>query len=129
MTLADRPNPWRVRLIGFTLLAAVLALTLSAGVSAPKFLPAQDKLEHLIAFVGLGLLFGWGVSIHALMCVMALLVGAAFGIEALQEALPFGREGALEDALAGVAGGALGLLAAYMIGWMRRESEQAPLAA
>ncbi len=112
------------QICGLALLCLVLSLTLSDDVARPQLIAGQDKIEHLLAFLGLGFLFGWGASLWALIAAGIALGGAAFGIEALQDMLTSTREGAFSDAAASCLGLGLGLVGAFLlnatIAWMVR---------
>ncbi len=82
-------------------------------------LPHQDKLVHLITYMGLAGLFTAGLT--AQICAkhaVAIWTGvSAFGIiiELLQANLGTGREGSILDALANGAGAAIGITIAVSI--------------
>jgi VanZ family protein len=103
---------WASLLAGIALFALVVALTLVEETPRPQFIPGQDKLEHLLAFLALGFCFGWGATGVGLLAAGVALAGAAFAIEAMQEALTLTREGAPADAYASLVGLACGLCAA-----------------
>lgn len=103
------------QMCGLALLCLVLSLTLNDDVARPQLIAGQDKVEHLLAFLGLGFLFGWGASLWALFAAGIALGGAAFGIEALQDMLTTTREGAFSDAAASCLGLGLGLLGAFLL--------------
>ncbi len=124
--IEDRLNPtranivWAVtgrfagRVLGLALLLLVLALTLSDEVARPQLMAGQDKVEHILAFLALAFVFGWGASLWALLAFGVGLTGVSFGIEALQETLTTTREGAFSDALAGCIGIGVGLSLAFV---------------
>ena len=101
--------------LGVALLAAVLALTLGDGVDHPQFMTNQDKLEHGLAFLGLGFFFGWGASIAGFVLFGLALAATAFGIEAWQQSFTLTREGSIADALASLGGLSAGLLTAAIV--------------
>jgi VanZ family protein len=124
--LGFNTGPPRIGLIGgFGLLALVLALALSDDFARPQFLEGQDKVEHALAFLGLGFAFGWRASLRANGACALLLSGAAFGVEALQELLTTTREGAVSDALASCLGMAVGLSSAVLVGAAERRLARA----
>ena len=107
--------------LGFALFALVLMLTLGDDVARPQIVPDQDKLEHLVAFLGLGFFFGWGASLAGFVAFALALAAAVFGIEAWQQAFTVSRESSLADALAGICGLMAGLcLAAFLTRASRR---------
>lgn len=106
---------WIARSIGVALLCVVLFATLGDEVALPQLIEKQDKIEHLLAFLGLGFVFGWGASLWALLVYAIALSGTAFGIEVLQEMVTTTREGGIEDGLAGCVGLGLGLLSAFSL--------------
>lgn len=126
---------WIARAVGVALLCVVLFATLGDKVALPQLIEKQDKFEHLLAFLGLGFVFGWGASLWALLGYAIALTGTAFGIEVLQEMVTTTREGGIEDGLAGCVGLGLGLLSAFSLSaavtWMaglRRTGRRAQLA-
>lgn len=118
-----RGGRWIAHAIGVTLLCLVLFATLGDEIALPQLFEKQDKIEHLLAFLGLGFVFGWGASLWALLGYAIALSGTAFGIEVLQEVLTTTREGGIEDGFAGCVGLGLGLLSAFSmraaITWLR----------
>ncbi|GAB1405058.1 hypothetical protein MASR1M74_22370 [Lentimicrobium sp.] len=104
-------------------LAGILVLTLLPGSYIPKpgsfwNLLSPDKLVHLFLFGVLAWLISKGleardngiVFARHYLIVMAVAVILAFATEILQYLLPIGRSGNLYDAIADVAGSALGIL-------------------
>lgn len=110
---------------GVFMLAIVLFLTLGDEVARPQLVAGQDKVEHLVAFMALGLAFGWRASIRGLACYGLVLAGAAFAIETLQDSLTTTREGGLVDALAGCLGVVVGLSVAFAASSLSRRLMQA----
>lgn len=107
---------WAARLLGCAALAIILTLALSDTFSRPEFLTQQDQFEHVLAFSVLGFLFGWRASLLSLAAYALALTGVAFSIEGLQKMLTLTREAHLRDALASMAGLALGLTLAVLAG-------------
>ena len=93
------------------LVSAVVLFTPSSGV--PTVHPGVDKLIHAGLFAALALAGRWaGIRPAALAVGLAAYAGVS---EVLQAVLPIGRDGTWTDALADVAGVALGLLVARSV--------------
>lgn len=118
----DRSKPQGLtaaHIVGAMLLLAVLALTLGANLPRPQLIEEQDKLEHVLAFLALAVLFGWNASAVGL-CVYALgLCCAAVGIEVAQAELSPGRTAGAMDAIAGMIGVFGGLAVSMLLRRMR----------
>lgn len=102
----------------FPLLAFVLFL---ATTSQPYPVPASanDKLNHIAAFIGLGVLLHWSYPRLAWIRCLSLLIGYGLFIEVIQAFLPT-REFSLLDLLADASGAAVGLVLGQLL---RREVE------
>lgn len=90
---------------GWLALAFIVYATLSPIGDRPVVAGAQ--LEHFAAFALLGLAFGLAYP-KRLFLVAAIILGSAFGLEALQLLTP-DRHGRLIDALVKAAGGICGI--------------------
>jgi VanZ family protein len=90
---------------GWLALAFIVYATLSPIGDRPVVAGAQ--LEHFAAFAVLGLAFGLAYP-KRLFLVAAIILGSAFGLEALQLLTP-DRHGRLIDALVKAAGGICGI--------------------
>jgi VanZ family protein len=90
---------------GWLVLAFIVYATLSPINNRPVL--AGLQLEHFAAFALLGLAFGLAYPKRAFL-VAAIVVGSAFGLEALQLLTP-DRHGRLIDALVKAAGGICGI--------------------
>jgi hypothetical protein len=99
------------RVIAWGGLALVVLLTVSPVAWRPDF--GHANIERFTAFVFAGFLFGIAYPRHFLM-VSALVLGAAAVLEAVQLLIP-GRDGTLPNLAIKLAGGALGLGAAYLL--------------
>lgn len=92
-------------------------------------LPGIDKLEHLLAYAGLGWLlsryffFRWRHPLRVLALTLAVVGPFACLDELLQ--IPVGRQCDWRDGVADMAGAALGWAAFAMIGAVRRRSKHA----
>src|SRR5512147_835192 len=104
-----------IRVCGVALLAAVLALALGVDPPRPHLIAQQDKLEHVVAFLALGLVFGWNASLAGLFVSALGLIGTALGIEFAQGLSHTGRDQEIADAVASVAGVFSGLLIAVIL--------------
>ena len=100
---------------GAALLLLVMSLTLGADPPRPQFIEQQDKFEHLIAFLALGLAFGWNASFVGLFASAIGLSSAAVGIEVAQGVIDAGRAPAAADAIAGMAGALCGVTLALLM--------------
>ena len=105
---------------GLVMFACVLLLTLGDDLPRPQVLEGQDKFEHVIAFMALGLAFGWNASLRAILAYALVLMSAAFAIEKLQDLMTTTREGGLVDALAGCLGAGAGLSVAFAASYVAR---------
>src|ERR1700761_4656919 len=96
----------RVSIIaGWLALAFVVYATLSPIEDRPVI--AGPQLEHFDAFALVGLAFGLACP-NGLLLSVTIVVGSAFGLEALQLLTP-DRHGRILDALVKVAGGICGI--------------------
>ena len=103
MTVRTRTAPFGVLVV----LSLVVLFTPSSGV--PSVHPGVDKVIHLALFAALALTGRWaGLRPAALAVGLAAYAGIS---EVLQAVLPIGRDGGWTDALADVAGVAVGLAA------------------
>ena len=90
---------------GWLALAFIVYATLSSIDARPVFAGAQ--FEHFAAFAFLGVAFGLAYP-NRMFLVMAIIVGSAFALEALQLLTP-DRHGRVLDALVKAAGGLCGI--------------------
>jgi VanZ family protein len=96
----------RVSIIaGWLALAFIAYATLSPIEDRPVM--AGPQLEHFAAFGLVGLAFGLAYP-NRLLLIVAIVVGSAFGLEALQLLTP-DRHGRVLDALMKAAGGVCGI--------------------
>lgn len=106
------PRLWTWLAVGWTLV--LLAGMLTPGSGVPEVFSARDKLVHGAAFFAFA--FAWTRALGGRVVRVALLSAAfAVGTEVLQAALPLQRFGDPLDALADLAGAALGLAAALLV--------------
>jgi VanZ family protein len=111
VTVRTRTAPF-----GAVVLLSVVVLFMPAS-GTPAVYPGLDKLVHLGLFAALALTGWWaGVRPAALAGGLVAYAGAS---EVLQAVLPIGRDATWGDALADVAGAAVGLLAARLIATRR----------
>ena len=101
---------------GWLMLAFVVYATLSPIDARPAL--STPHLEHFAAFGLLGLAFGLAYPGRVLL-VVAIVVGAAVGLEALQLLKP-DRHGRAADALVKVLGGISGISAGQMVSFLLR---------
>jgi VanZ family protein len=107
MTIVLRINAW-------LLAAAVTFVTLSP----PRYRPASNlghDFEHLLAFVLVGLAFGFAYPRHRLLAAPTAVVAIGV-IEALQLLIP-GRHARLEDFLVNALAACAGLAVAAGLDW------------
>jgi hypothetical protein len=97
--------------VGWLGLAFIVYATLSPISARPVV--AGPQLEHFAAFALTGLAFGLAYP-HRFLLVVALVLGSAFGLEALQLLTP-DRHGRLLDAVMKAAGGICGISAGQLI--------------
>lgn len=90
---------------GWLALAFIVYATLSPIDARPVL--AGPQFEHFAAFAFMGLVFGLAYPSRVLL-VVAIVVGSAFALEALQLLTP-DRHGRLLDALVKAAGGICGI--------------------
>lgn len=128
MAQVKRPGGGRTTAlaVGVALLLLVMSLTLGADPPRPHFLEQQDKVEHLIAFLALGLAFGWNASFVGLFASAIGLSSAAVGIEVAQGVIDAGRAPAAADAIAGMAGALCGVALAVSISRIGRRAASRP---
>jgi VanZ family protein len=108
-------------LASLLLIATVLYLSL-APISQPPLPTNFDKVEHALAYACLAVWFtGLVARPHYWMAALALAV-FGMGIELLQAAMPFGRQGDPWDMVANVTGIGVGLVVATRLtgGWALR---------
>ncbi|QCF27326.1 VanZ family protein [Hydrocarboniclastica marina] len=108
---------WRALLYPTLILILYLATTSQAY---PVPAASSDKVNHIMAFVTLGILLRWSYPALGMTWALLLLVGYGLGIEVIQSALPY-RQFSLLDLLADLAGSVAGLLAST---WLLRKSQQ-----
>jgi hypothetical protein len=100
-----------VRIFAWLLLAAIVLMTLGPiGLRPISTMPVQ--FERLAAFGVVGLAFAIAYPRHIIL-VGLLILGAAIGLELLQNVMP-GRHGRVIDFVAKAIGGGLGI----GIGWL-----------
>jgi VanZ family protein len=102
--------------VGWLGLAFIVYATLSPISDRPVV--AGPQLEHFAAFALMGLAFSLAYP-HRFLLVVALVVGSAFGLEALQLLTP-DRHGRVLDALMKAAGGACGISVGQLISLLLR---------
>ena len=111
--------------------AMIQKVSIAAGWLALAFLvyatlsPIQDRpvvagpqSEHFAAFAVMGLAFGLAYP-NRVFLVVAIVVGSAFGLEALQLLTP-DRHGRVLDALVKAAGGVCGISAGQLMSFLLR---------
>ena len=101
---------------GWLGLAFIVYATLSPIEDRPVI--ASPQLEHFAAFAVVGLAFGLAYP-NRLLLVVAIVVGSALGLEALQLLTP-DRHGRVIDALMKAAGGVCGISAGQLISFVSR---------
>ena len=102
----------RVSIItGWLALTFIVYATLSPIQDRPVI--AGPQLEHFVAFALVGLAFGLAYP-NRLLLIVAIVVGSAFGLEALQLLTP-DRHGRVLDAVMKAAGGVCGIGAGQLI--------------
>jgi VanZ family protein len=101
---------------GWLALAFIVYATLSPIGARPVF--AGPQFEHFAAFGLMGLAFGLAYPNRLLLVVM-IVVGSAFGLEALQLLTP-DRHGRLLDAFMKATGGICGISAGQVISLLLR---------
>jgi VanZ family protein len=107
----------RVSIIaGWLALAFIVYATLSPINARPVL--AGPGLEHFAAFALLGLAFGLAYP-HRLLLVVAVVVGAAVGLEALQLLTP-DRHGRVLDAFVKAVGGICGISVGQLMSFLLR---------
>ncbi len=104
---------WWVLALGYT--GLLIVMLLGPSVPRPPLFPHDDKAFHLLAFAGVG--GAWWLALRRVRPVWAVGLSMAVLTELGQALLPYGRAGDPLDALADVAGVALGLLVGR---WLRR---------
>jgi hypothetical protein len=107
----------RVSIItGWLALAFIVYATLAPIEDRPVM--AGPQLEHFAAFGLVGLAFGLAYP-NRLLLIVAIVVGSAFGLEALQLLTP-DRHGRVLDALMKAAGGVCGIGAGQLMSVLLR---------
>jgi hypothetical protein len=101
---------------GWLALAFIVYATLSPIDDRPVI--ASAHLEHFAAFGLVGLAFALAYP-HRLLLVVAIVVGSAFGLEALKLMTP-DRHGRLIDALVKATGGACGIGVGQLMSFLLR---------
>ena len=101
---------------GWLALAFIVYATLSPIDDRPVI--ASAHLEHFAAFGLVGLAFALAYP-NRLLVIAAIVVGSAFGLEALQLLTP-DRHGRAIDALVKAAGGACGIGGGQLISYLLR---------
>jgi hypothetical protein len=101
---------------GWLALAFIVYATLSPINARPVL--AGPQFEHFAAFALTGLAFGLAYP-HRFLFVFAIIVGSAFGLEALQLLTP-DRHGRVLDALVKAAGGICGISVGQLMSFMLR---------
>lgn len=97
-------------------LALIAAVTLLPQGFRPHLF--SQRVEHLLAFGAVGLLFGLAYP-RRLALVAVIVLGSATLLEALQLVAP-GRHANVADLVAKLIGGTAGLAASVVIGRLRR---------
>jgi VanZ family protein len=107
----------RVSIIaGWLALALIVCATLSPIDARPVV--AGPQFEHFAAFALTGLAFGLAYPNRMLLAVV-IVIGSAFGLEALQLLTP-DRHGRVLDALVKAAGGICGISAGQLMSFLLR---------
>ena len=101
---------------GWLALALIVYATLSPIAARPVV--AGPQLEHFAAFGLMGLAFGLAYP-NRFFLVVIIVVGSAFGLEALQLLTP-DRHGRVLDAVVKAAGGISGFSASQLISFLLR---------
>jgi VanZ family protein len=101
---------------GWLALAFIVYATLSPISDRPVV--AGPHLEHFAAFALMGIAFGLAYP-NRILLVVAIVVGSAFGLEALQLLTP-DRHGRLVDALVKAAGGVCGISIGQLMSFLLR---------
>ena len=101
---------------GWLALAFIVYATLSPIQDRPVV--AGPQLEHFAAFALMGLAFALAYP-NRILLVVAIVVGSAIGLEALQLLTP-DRHGRVLDALVKAAGGACGMSAGQLMSFLLR---------
>jgi VanZ family protein len=109
--LIQRPLIWRTLL--FPLLIFILFLATTSQ-SYPMPSSASDKVNHIMAFVCLGMLLCWSYPRLFWVKSLLLLTGYGLAIEVIQAFLPY-REFSLLDLLADAFGAVAGLWLGYLL--------------
>jgi len=102
--------------IGWLMLAFIVFVTLSPIGFRPS--TGSPHLEHFAAFALVGLAFALAYP-NRVMLVVAIVVGAALGLEALQLLTP-DRHGRATDALVKALGGISGISVGQMVSFLLR---------
>ena len=104
--LVRQTRLWRAVLYPVLLIVLYLATTAQAY---PVPAASSDKVNHIMAFVVLGILLRWSYPLLSLGAALLGLAGYGLGIEIIQAFLPY-RDFSLLDLLADTVGGIAGLL-------------------
>lgn len=105
------------RAIGWLLLAAAVFLTLGPRKFRP-YTGVEHHLEHFLAFLLLGLIFGFGYPGHRHVVALIGILMAAI-LETLQLWVP-GRHASFADFAVNATGAWVGLAAAAAFQWIKR---------
>ena len=100
-------------------LAFIVFATLSPLSERPTIPEAGPQLEHFAAFALMGFAFALGYR-NRMLLVIAIVIGSAFTLEALQLLTP-DRHGRVLDALVKAAGGMTGIGIGYLVPVVLRE--------
>jgi VanZ family protein len=101
---------------GWLALAFIAFVTLSPVEARPSI--ASSHLEHFVAFALIGLVFALAYP-NRILLVVVIVVGAAFGLEALQLLTP-DRHARATDALVKSLGGISGISAGQLLYFLLR---------
>jgi VanZ family protein len=105
------------RVIGWFLLAAAVFLTLGPRRFRP-YTGVEHHLEHFLAFVLLGLMFGFGYPAHRRVVALIAVIMIAI-LETFQLWVP-GRHGNFADFAVNATGACVGLAGAAALQWIKR---------
>ncbi|WP_423067014.1 VanZ family protein [Devosia sp. CN2-171] len=113
-----------LRILAWSLLAAIAFVTLSPIGLRPNS-GLSPNYERLFAFAAVGLAFALAYPRH-IWLVLALVLGAAVGLEALQLVIS-GRHGRIIDLAAKLLGGGVGVMGGMMLhsAWTRITAQRA----
>jgi VanZ family protein len=106
------------RAIGWLLFIAAVFLTLGPRRYRP-YTGVEHHLEHFLAFVLLGLIFGFAYPRHRRVVALIGIIMAAI-LETLQLGAP-GRHASFADFVVNAAGACVGLAAAAALQWIKQQ--------